>query len=70
MGFARQEYQSGLPFLLQEIFPTQGLNPHTAEPPGKASAADRQMQGRWQPHLSDNQQGNTFVCYMFLLSDL
>ena len=27
MGFSRQEYWSGLHFLLQEIFPTQGLNP-------------------------------------------
>ena len=27
MGFPRREYWSGLPFLLQEIFPTQGLNP-------------------------------------------
>ena len=27
MGVSRQEYWSGLPFLLQEIFPTQGLNP-------------------------------------------
>ena len=26
MGFSRQVYWSGLPFLLQEIFPTQGLN--------------------------------------------
>ena len=26
-GFSRQGYWSGLPFLLQEIFPTQGLNP-------------------------------------------
>ena len=26
MGFSRQEYWSGLPFLLQEIFSTQGLN--------------------------------------------
>ena len=26
MGFSRQEYWSGLPYLLQEIFPTQGLN--------------------------------------------
>ena len=25
--FSRQEYWSGLPFLLQGIFPTQGLNP-------------------------------------------
>ena len=25
--FSRQEYWSGLPFLLQEIFPTQGSNP-------------------------------------------
>ena len=25
MGFSRQEYWSGLPFILQEIFPTQGL---------------------------------------------
>ena len=28
MGFSRQEYWSGLPFLLQGIFPTQGLNLH------------------------------------------
>ena len=27
MGFSRQEYWSGLLFLLQEIFQTQGLNP-------------------------------------------
>ena len=27
MGFSRQEYRSGLPCLLQGIFPTQGLNP-------------------------------------------
>ena len=27
MGFSRQEYWSGLPSLLQGIFPTQGLNP-------------------------------------------
>ena len=27
MGFPRQEYWSGLPFLLQGILPTQGLNP-------------------------------------------
>ena len=26
--FSRQEYWSGLPFLLQGIFPTQGWNPH------------------------------------------
>ena len=26
MGFPRQGYWSGLPFLLQGIFPTQGLN--------------------------------------------
>ena len=26
MGFSRQEYWRGLPFLLQGIFPTQGLN--------------------------------------------
>ena len=26
LGFSRQEYWSGLPFLLQGIFPTQGLN--------------------------------------------
>ena len=28
MEFSRQEYGSGLHFLLQGIFPTQGLNPH------------------------------------------
>ena len=28
MGLPRQEYWSGLPFLLQGIFPTQGLNLH------------------------------------------
>ena len=27
MGFSRQEYQSGQPFLLQGIFPAQGLSP-------------------------------------------
>ena len=27
MGFSRQEYWNGLPFLLQGIFPTQGSNP-------------------------------------------
>ena len=27
MEFSRQEYWSGLPFLLQRNFPTQGLNP-------------------------------------------
>ena len=27
IGFPRQEYWSGLPFLLQGIFPTQGSNP-------------------------------------------
>ena len=27
MGFSRQEYWSGLPLLLQGIFPTQGSNP-------------------------------------------
>ena len=27
MGFSRQEYWSGLPFLFLGIFPTQGLNP-------------------------------------------
>ena len=26
MGFSRQEYWSGLPFFLQGIFPSQGLN--------------------------------------------
>ena len=28
MGFPRQKYQSGCHALLQEIFPTQVLNPH------------------------------------------
>ena len=28
MRLSRQEYWSGLPFLLQVIFPTQGSNPH------------------------------------------
>ena len=28
LGFSRQEYWSGLHFLLQGIFLTQGLNPH------------------------------------------
>ena len=30
MGFSRQEYWSGLPFLLQGIFPNQWLNPSPA----------------------------------------
>ena len=36
MGFSRQEYWSGLPFLLQGLFPTQGLNlglPHCRQMP-------------------------------------
>ena len=28
VGFSRQEYWSGLPSILQGIFPAQGLNPH------------------------------------------
>ena len=28
MGFPKQEYWSGLPFLLHRIFLTQGSNPH------------------------------------------
>ena len=28
MGFSRQEYWSGCHYVLQRIFPTQGLNPH------------------------------------------
>ena len=28
VGFSRQEYWNGLPFLLQGIFPTQGSNLH------------------------------------------
>ena len=28
MGFSRQEYWSELPFILQEIVPIQGSNPH------------------------------------------
>ena len=42
VGFSRQEYWSGLHFLLQEIFPTQGLSPgllhwqtDSIAPPGK-----------------------------------
>ena len=31
MGFSRQEHWSGLPFLLQGIFPTQGFNPHALQ---------------------------------------
>ena len=47
MGFSRQEYLSGLPFLSPGIFSTQGLNPclssalvggfFTTESPGKPS---------------------------------
>ena len=33
MGFSRQEYWSGLPFLLQGIFPTQGSNLHLFKSP-------------------------------------
>ena len=32
MGFSRQEYCSGLPCLLQGIFPTQGLNQSLISP--------------------------------------
>ena len=32
MAFSRQEYRSGLPCLLQGIFPTQGSNLHLLRP--------------------------------------
>ena len=52
MGFSRQEYWSGLPFLLQGIISTQGSNPHlllagrffTTEPSGKPP-------GIYRPHI-------------------
>ena len=31
IGFSRQEYWSGLPFLLQRLFTSQGLDPHLLE---------------------------------------
>ena len=55
MGFSRQEYWSGLPYLLQGIFPTQGLNPRllcllhwqagslSLAPPGKPEVHDTQL---------------------------
>ena len=62
MGFSRQEYCSGWPFLLQGIFPTQGLTSHLphwqagslqlSKPPGISCYA----YGRWsesQTRLSD-----------------
>ena len=45
MGFSKQEYWSGLPFLLTRDFPTPGIEPvsptlagrfFTTEPPGKS----------------------------------
>ena len=49
MGFSRQEYWSGLPFPLQGIFLTQGLNPCL-------------LHGRWILHLL-SQQVNLSICY-------
>ena len=37
MGFSRQEHWSGLPLLLQGIFPTQGLNLHFLHRPVDSS---------------------------------
>ena len=50
-GFPSQEYWSGLPFLLQGIFLTQGLNPRlvhwqvdsfTTEPPGNFKYSEKE----------------------------
>ena len=43
MKFSRQEYWSGLPFLLQVSFPTQRLNPDSllSEPLGKPNVSKR-----------------------------
>ena len=54
MGFSRQEYWCGLHILLQEIFPTQGSNPHLlyllhwqsgSLPPAPSGKP------KWEPHL-------------------
>ena len=52
MGFSRQEYWSGLPFPLQGIFLTQGLNPCL-------------LHGRWILHLL-SQQVNLPICYSWV----
>ena len=58
MRFCRQEYWSGLPFLLQGIFPTQGLNLgsldlvgtfFTAEPPGNIYSELRSQKKKKAP---------------------
>ena len=51
MGFFRQEYWSGCHALLQEIFPTQGLNPRLLRyrhilclwPPGKPKLGHKRL---------------------------
>ena len=49
MGFSRQEYGNGLPFPLQEIFPTQGSNLHF-------------LPWRWTPPLSHQRRPRVIEC--------
>ena len=57
MGLSRQEYWSGLHFLLQGIFPTQGSNPGLlhcrqtrlpSEPPGKSQLVCRDSEIKFE----------------------
>ena len=62
MVFSKQEYWSGLPFLLQGIFPAQGSNLHLLHllhwqvgslplaPPGKTCW----LMGHWQMFIPEN----------------
>ena len=55
MGFSRQEYWSGLPFLLQGIFPTQGSNPglqHCRQTLYCLSHQGSHQKGEVEPYLS------------------
>ena len=49
MGFSRQEYWSGVPFLLQGIFPTQRLIPHLVSP--ALQVASSQLVPPGKPYL-------------------
>ena len=55
MGFSRQEYWSGLPFLLQVIFTTQGLNlglPHCRQILYRLSHQGSPLAGWYKPPIA------------------
>ena len=77
-GFSRHEYWSGLPFLLQGIFPTQGLNlglPHCSQTlcclshqGSQFGRLDKKLKGTHQVFISNFSCLNILPCYSPLSS--